>query len=91
MLFVLYAVDKPSSSALREKNRPAHIAHVEKHKNHVVTAGPLLANDGVSAGALYILDFPNQSAAQTFIGEDPHVKAGLFQTIALWPFRKVIG
>lgn len=92
MLFVLYVVDNLNSESLRAQNRHAHLAHVEKFKNHVVIAGPLLdAGGSTSRGGLYILDFPDRVAAEAFVADDPHVKAGLFCTIALWPFRKSIG
>jgi uncharacterized protein len=40
-------------------------------------------------GSLLALEFVDKKAAEDFAANDPYTKAGLFQSVAITPFRKV--
>ena len=90
MHFVFHCTDKPDGAALRAANRPAHLAHLERHADAILAGGPLLGEDGTSAvGSLLILDFPDRAAAERFAADDPYAKAGLFAAVTITPWRQV--
>ena len=56
----------------------------------VAQAGPLLDEAGEMAGSLVILDVTDMSAAQDWAANDPYAKAGLFESVELMAWKKVI-
>lgn len=91
MQYVIHCLDKPNSVDLRLANREAHVAHLKAHISHLVAAGPLLAEDGQTMiGSLIIVDFPDRAALDSFVAGDPYAKAGLFQTVSVRPWKKVL-
>jgi uncharacterized protein YciI len=89
MLFVLVCTDKPRSLELRLAVRPAHITYLETYKDKLVQAGPLLDPDGRPCGSLLIIDVEDQAAAAGFAEADPYVKATLFESVIIRPYRVV--
>lgn len=71
-------------------NRQAHLDHLRAYGEHVTLAGPLLAEDGGMAGSLLVLDFDGRAALEAFLRNDPYGKAGLFASVVVHPFRKVL-
>lgn len=93
MLFVFYCKDKPGHEEVRKANRVAHLDYLEAHKPQVLAAGPLLAEPvegSTMIGSLLILDVPDRAAADVFAAEDPYAKAGLFESVNIHPWRKVL-
>ncbi|KIN62858.1 YCII-related domain protein [Sulfitobacter noctilucicola] len=90
MLIALIAHDKPDSLPIRQENRPAHLEYL-KSSAHVAQAGPLLNNEGGMIGSLIILDVPDMATAENWVANDPYGKAGLFQSVKLTHWNKVIG
>ena len=90
MLWSVYCLDKPNSSALRQATRPTHLAYLEDFRDRIVYGGALLGADGQTvAGSLLVVNLPDRAAAQKFSDDDPYAKAGLFQSVAIHPTRKV--
>ncbi|MCA0908076.1 MULTISPECIES: YciI family protein [Ruegeria] len=89
MLIALIARDKPDALQTRLDNRSAHLAYIEE-TGVVSQAGPLLNGDAM-IGSLIILDVEDLAAAQSWADGDPYAKAGLFQSVELIPWKKVIG
>ena len=87
MLFVLYCRDKPDSLTLRLATRAAHLDYA-KADGRVQMAGPMLADDGETMiGSLFVITADNLDAARTFNASDPYTRAGLWQSVAVHPFR----
>ena len=82
--------DKPDALPIRQENRPAHVAYL-KSGTAVQQAGPLLDDAGEMAGSLIILDVTDMAAAQAWVDQDPYGKAGLFQSVQLIAWNRVIG
>ena len=90
MLVALIAHDKPGSLSIRQENRPAHLEYL-KASASVAQAGPLLNENGEMAGSLIILDVEEMSQAEDWARNDPYGKAGLFETVTLTHWNRVIG
>lgn len=89
MLIALIARDKDGALQTRLDNRAAHLAYIEE-TGVVAQAGPLLDGDSM-IGSLVILDVEDLSVAQAWADNDPYAKAGLFKSVELIPWKKVIG
>jgi uncharacterized protein YciI len=89
MLIALIARDKAGALQTRLDNRAAHLAYIED-TGVVSQAGPLLDGDAM-IGSLVVLDVEDLAAAQNWADNDPYAKAGLFQSVELIPWKKVIG
>ncbi len=88
MLIALIARDKAGALQSRLDNRPAHVDYL-KSTGVVSQAGPLLDGDDM-IGSLVILDVDDMAAAQSWADNDPYAKAGLFESVELIPWKKVI-
>lgn len=91
MLIALTARDTPGALDLRMSTREAHVAYLKGSGSTVFQAGPLLDADGAMCGSLIILDVPDMAAAQAWAADDPYAKAGLFASVTLDAWNKVIG
>ena len=89
MRVALICIDKAGALQTRLDNRAAHLAHIDA-SGVVEMAGPFL-QDGAMIGSLIILDVPDMAAAQDLAANDPYALAGLFQSVTLHEWKKVIG
>ncbi len=90
MLIALIARDKPGALQIRKDTRDAHLAYIDE-TGVVSQAGPLLDDSGDMCGSLIILDVDDKDAAQTWANGDPYAAAGLFSSVELIAWKKVIG
>ncbi len=91
MMFVLTCLDRADAGSLRAATRPAHIDHLRGHMRHIVMAGPLLgADEKTPVGSLLVMEFDSRAALDRFAADDPYVKAGLFESVTVRPFRKTL-
>lgn len=89
MLIALIARDKSGALETRKANREAHLAYIAA-TGVVEQAGPLLDADDQMIGSLIVLDVVDMAAAQDWAANDPYAKAGLFQSVDLIPWKRVI-
>ncbi len=90
MRIALYAKDRPGALQVRMDTRAAHLGYIES-TGAVEMAGPLLDDGGAMCGSLVILDLPDMEAARAWAAGDPYALAGLFDSVALVEWKKVIG
>ncbi|WP_428927265.1 YciI family protein [Marinibacterium sp. SX1] len=90
MLIALIAKDKPGALQVRKDNRDAHLAYIAD-TGVVAQAGPLLDAEGEMCGSLVVLDVADMAAAQAWADGDPYAAAGLFASVELIAWKKVIG
>ena len=89
-MYAIICFDRPASSALRDANREAHMAHLEANVEKIIFAGPLKDEEGVaSTGAVFILDADNREDAEAFSNGDAFNTAGVYESVIIRPFRKV--
>lgn len=96
MLFTIRFTDNPERLSIREQYLPAHLEWLDSNCTTVLVAGSLRqAEDGVSVGALWIVEALNKDAAERVFETDPFWVQGLRQgyEILHWskafPARKV--
>lgn len=89
-LYMMVCTDKPGALELRKSTREAHLAYIAE-TGAVVQAGPLLDAGGEMAGSLIVLDLPDLDAAKNWGAQDPYALAGLFESVRLQEWKKVIG
>lgn len=90
MLVCLMAHDKTGALDVRMENRSAHVDYL-KSTDHVHLAGPLIDAEGGMCGSMIVLDVPDMAAAEEWAASDPYAIAGLFQSVTLTEWKKVIG
>ncbi len=90
MRFALICIDKSGALQTRLDNRAAHLAHIEA-TGVVEQAGPFLDEAGQMCGSLIILEVDGRAAAQAWAAADPYAKAGLFQSVTIQEWKRVIG
>ncbi len=90
MRVALICIDKPGHLNIRTANRDAHLAYIAE-TGVVEMAGPFLDTEGAMCGSLVVLEVPSTAAAQEWADADPYAKAGLFQSVDLRAWKKVIG
>lgn len=90
MRVTLICHDKPGALQTRLDNRAAHLAHIES-TGVVEMAGPFLDEAGQMTGSLVVLQVDDLTAAMAWADADPYAKAGLFQSVTITEWKKVIG
>jgi uncharacterized protein YciI len=89
MHVALIARDKPGALQTRLDNREAHLAYIAD-TGVVVQAGPLLDDDEAMIGSLLILDVESMAAARRWAEDDPYARAGLFESVEVIHWKRVI-
>ncbi|MBI4184380.1 MAG: YciI family protein [Proteobacteria bacterium] len=90
MLYMIQCVDKPNSAELRKPNRPAHLAYIRAQVARILTAGPLLSEDGERMiGSLFVIEAASRADAEEFAAGDPYAKAGVFESRTVRRYRQV--
>jgi uncharacterized protein YciI len=90
MLFAIICRDRDGAQEARAANRPAHLDFIDRHRDAVVLAGPMLDGQGNPIGSLLVIDAVGQGAAQAFANADPYAAAGVFAEVEIRPFRLVV-
>ncbi|MGA8171233.1 MAG: YciI family protein [Methylocystis sp.] len=91
MLFAAICLDKPGHVDLRLSTRAAHLAFLEAHAPRIKLGGPFLDENDKPVGSLLILDCADDDAARALLDADPYARAGLFESVSLRPWRRVVG
>jgi uncharacterized protein YciI len=86
MLFVLTAMDKQNSLALRMATRDAHFAYA-RQTGVIRLGGPFLDAKGEMAGSLIIFEAADLEAAHKWASDDPYARAGLFAHSEVRPWK----
>jgi len=88
--FAIHCIDKPDSLDLRLATRADHLAHLKPINDRILVAGPLLDMEGQPIGSLLIIDFDERKDAVAFAAADPYALVGLFASVAVTAWRKVL-
>ena len=90
MRYALICIDKPHALQPRTDNRAAHLAYIQA-TGVVEQAGPFIDAAGQMCGSLLILDVASKTEADAWAASDPYAKAGLFQSVMVQEWKRVIG
>ena len=88
-LFAVICRDRPDHLATRLSTRARHLDYI-KDTGIVAMAGPLL-EEGEMRGSLVVLDCDDIEVAQAWAAGDPYAHAGLFESVQVIQWNKVIG
>jgi hypothetical protein len=98
MWYAIVSEDVDNSLDLRTKARPAHIARVQEltAQGRLLVAGPNPAVDsddpGIAGftGSIIIAEFPSLDDAQEWANSDPYIEAGVYSSVSVKPFKRVL-
>ena len=98
MLYAIISQDAENSLNKRMGARPDHVARLNqlKDEGRLILAGPHPAIDvsdpgeaGFS-GSLIVADFDDLQQAREWADSDPYVSAGVYSSVVVKPFNKVL-
>ncbi|MDO8436958.1 MAG: YciI family protein [Nitrosomonadaceae bacterium] len=98
MLYAINAEDTPDSLEKRLAARSAHLERLKalQQDGRLVLAGPYPTIDSPDpgpagfSGSLIVAEFESLSAARAWAEADPYVTAGVYATVTVKPFKKVL-
>ena len=98
MLYAIIAQDIENSLSKRMEARPSHVARLNelKDEGRLILAGPHPSIDvsepgkaGFS-GSLIVAEFDDLQKAREWADADPYVAAGVYSSVVVKPFNKVL-
>lgn len=98
MWYMIVGEDYPDSLEKRGAARAAHLARIGEldADGRVLTAGPLPAVDAEDpgpagfTGSLMVVEFSSLEDARAWAEKDPYVEGGVYQSVTVKPFKRVL-
>lgn len=98
MFYVIVGQDVPDSLDKRISVRPAHLDRLQvlQRAGRLLLAGPFPAVDAADpgpagfSGSLIVAEFDSLTDAQAWADADPYVAAGVYTSVSVKPFKKVL-
>ena len=98
MLYAIISQDVENSLAKRIVARPDHVDRLNQLKveGRLILAGPHPAIDSVDpgeagfTGSLIVAEFENLKEARSWADADPYVAAGVYSSVVVKTFNKVL-
>jgi len=98
MLYAIIGEDRAGTLDQRMAARPAHVERLQalQAEARLILAGPCPAIDSPDpspagfSGSIIIAEFASLDAAKTWADADPYVAAGVYETVTVKPFKKVL-
>ncbi len=98
MLYAILSEDVPGSLPRRLEARAAHLERLKalQEAGRLVLAGPHPALDASDpgpagfTGSLVVAEFATREAAIAWAAEDPYAAAGVYASVTVKPFRRVL-
>lgn len=98
MLYAIISKDVEDSFKKRIGARPGHVARLIqlKDEGRLILAGPHPAIDSIDpgdagfTGSLIVAEFENLKEARSWADEDPYVAAGVYSSVVVKNFNKVL-
>jgi uncharacterized protein len=98
MWYYICGTDAPDSLEKRTQARPAHLERLQSLKNagRLLLAGPFPNIDNEDPGAtgfsgsLIVAEFASLTEARQWADADPYMAAGVYTSVVVKPFKKVL-
>ncbi|MCP4989633.1 MAG: YciI family protein [Colwellia sp.] len=98
MYYVIYSEDVEDSLSLRLSVREQHIERLKalQSQGKLLLAGPCPAIDSEDpgeagfTGSLIVAEFDSLTAAQSWADSDPYITAGVYKSVSVKPYKKVL-
>ncbi|WP_299495396.1 YciI family protein [uncultured Shewanella sp.] len=98
MWYMISSQDNENSLEKRKTARSAHLARLQDLTNEgkLLIAGPHPAIDSDNpgeagfTGSLVVADFDSLEQAQAWADQDPYITAGVYKSVVVKPFKRVL-
>ena len=98
MWYVIYSRDRQNALQTRREARPAHLERVQSmvEQGRILLAGPRPAIDSDDPGpagfdgSLIVAEFESLEDARAWADADPYVIAGVYESVEVTPFIRVL-
>lgn len=90
MQFIIKAYDGPNMLEKRMAVRPRHLEGMNKLSRQIICAGGLLDEAGRMKGSALVMEFPDRSALDEYLKNEPYVVEGVWQKIEVEPMNVVL-
>ncbi len=98
MWYMISAQDVENSLEKRLASRPAHLTRLQTlaDEGRLLIAGPHPAIDSENpgeagfSGSLVVADFDSLETAKAWANADPYFAAGVYQSVVVKPFKRVL-
>jgi len=98
MWYSLVCTDVAESLAFRKAARPAHLQRLEvlRDAGRLLVAGPNPSIDSEDpgeagfSGSIIIAEFDSLAAAEEWAAQDPYQAAGVYASVSVKPYKKVL-
>lgn len=98
MLYVIFSQDVENSLPKRAQARPAHVERLQalKEQGRLILAGPCPTIDAEDpgeagfTGSMIVAEFDSLKDAQAWADADPYIEAGVYQSVIVKPYKKVL-
>jgi uncharacterized protein YciI len=98
MLYAILGQDNENSLEQRLAARGDHVKRLQNlaQQGRLILAGPHPAVDSEDpgeagfTGSLIVAEFDSLDAAQQWANDDPYISAGVYHTVTVKPFKKVL-
>lgn len=91
LLFLLTCEDAPDAARLRSLYMREHLAHVERHLDRIVVAGPALDPGGTINASVFVVRATDEADARALLADDPYYRGGVWSQVVARCFRGVCG
>lgn len=81
MQFMIKAYDGENMLEKRLEVRPRHLEGMKKLGKQIICAGGLLDEEGKMKGSALVLEFPDRTALDEYLKNEPYVVEGVWQKI----------
>jgi uncharacterized protein YciI len=98
MWYAIYSRDRPDSLQARQTSRAGHLERLQDllQEGRLLLAGPRPAIDSEDPGpagyqgSLVVAGFESLDAAQAWADADPYVAAGVYESVEVTPFKRIL-
>ena len=98
MLYAIIGTDREDSLEARLQARPEHLERIQtlQAEGRLILAGPHPAIDTEDpgpagfTGSLIVAEFENLEEAKEWADQDPYTLTGVFASVMVKPFKKVL-
>ncbi|HEY9030094.1 MAG TPA: YciI family protein [Kangiella sp.] len=98
MIYVIFSQDVENSLPKRAQVRPAHVERLQalKEQGRLIIAGPCPAIDAEDpgeagfTGSMIVAEFDSLEDAQAWADADPYFDAGVYESVIVKPYKKVL-
>ena len=98
MWYAFICTDTPDSLGKRRDTGASHLARLKslRDQGRLLVAGPFPATDCLEpgeagfTGSLIVAEFDSLADARAWADEDPYLKAGVYESITVKPFKQVL-